>query len=193
MHDIEPFFRWRDEYTAENDEKSPFYKRTYDEFGFSNSIYNYYIHPQWDDFGSATLYIKILFVNYQKRYAIIELMGEWNDILYNDIMYLKRNICDYMIREGINKFILISDNVLNFHGGDDSYYQEWYDDIKEDEGWIININLLEHVRNEMLHYNLEYYINMPEEINNMEWRLMRPDLFFEAIDKYISGRIKKIK
>ena len=59
MHTIEPFWHWRDIYCAENDKLSPFYKREYSEFEFSTTIYNYYIHPQWDDFGSETLYIKI--------------------------------------------------------------------------------------------------------------------------------------
>jgi len=186
MHDIEPFFRWRDEYRAEDDEKSPFYNRRYDEFGFSNAIYNYYIHPQWDDFGSQTLYIKILFADYNKKYAIIELMGEWNDALYNDIMYLKRYVCDFMIREGISKFILISDNVLNFHGDDDSYYQEWYEDIEDMGGWIVNINIMEHVKKEMQHYGLDRYMLMPDKFNDMEWRLMKPELIFDTIDKYIN-------
>ena len=188
MHDIEPFFRWRDEYRAEDDEKSPFYNREYSEFGFSNSIYNYYIHPQWDDFGSQTLYIKILFADYKKNYAIIELIGEWNDALYNDIMYLKRYVCDYLIREKIYKFILICDNVLNFHGDDDSYYEEWYDDIKDENGWIVNINLLPHVKEEMLYYNLDNYINMPDSFNDMEWRLMKPENIFDSIDKYINKK-----
>ena len=59
MHEIEPFYNWRHIYIAEEDPKSPFYKRTYSEFEYSQTVYNYYIHPQWDDFGSKTLYIKI--------------------------------------------------------------------------------------------------------------------------------------
>ena len=62
MHNIEPFFNWRHLYSAEEDPKSPFYGRTYSEFEFTQVIYNYYIHPQWDDFGSRTLYLKILFI-----------------------------------------------------------------------------------------------------------------------------------
>ncbi len=42
--------------------------------------------------GSETLYLKILFVDYDERYAIIELIGEWNDAINNDIMLLKRDI-----------------------------------------------------------------------------------------------------
>ena len=100
MHNIEPFFNWRHLYTAEEDPKSPFYGRTYSEFEFTQVIYNYYIHPQWDDFGSRTLYLKILFIDYDEQYVIIELMGEWNDAIENDIMELKREIVDHLSKKG---------------------------------------------------------------------------------------------
>ena len=92
MHDIEPFYNWRHIYVAEEDSLSPFFGRTYSEFEFSQTVYNYYIHPQWDDFGSKTLYLKILFVEHEQHFAIIELLGEWNDAIENDIMELKREI-----------------------------------------------------------------------------------------------------
>ena len=64
MQDIEPYYSWSHLYTAAEDELSPFYGRVYSEFEYSNTIYNYYIHPQWDVFGSSTLYVKVLFVVY---------------------------------------------------------------------------------------------------------------------------------
>ena len=89
MHDIEPHFHWRERYRAEDDDASPFHGRVYSEFGYSNRVYNYLIHPQWDEFGAETLYLKILFVDYDDQYAIIELIGEWNDAVHNDSMHLK--------------------------------------------------------------------------------------------------------
>ena len=89
MQDIEPFDNWRYLYTSEDDERSPFYRREYSEFEFTQTVYNYYIHPQWDEFGSATLYIKILMADYTEGYAIIEMLGEWNDAINNDIMTFK--------------------------------------------------------------------------------------------------------
>lgn len=192
MHTIEPFFNWRDEYTAETDDRSPFFMREYDEFGFHNAIYNYYIHPQWDDFGSETLYLKILYTNYLKRYAIIEFIGEWNDAINNDIMHLKRNICDHLSREGIDKYIIICDNVLNYHGDDDSYYEEWADDARSSDGWIVAINILEHVWNEMCDYGIDDYVIMSEELNDLDWRLMKPKHLFMVIEKYVANRIKRI-
>ena len=97
MHDIEPHYSWRHLYIASEDSRSPFYGREYSEIEFSNTIYDHFIHPQWDQIGSSTLYIKLLYVSYENGFCIIELLGEWNDCLYNDIMYLKRNIADALI------------------------------------------------------------------------------------------------
>jgi len=124
MQDIEPYYRWRDRYIADNDTNSPFYGRVYDEFKYTKKVYNYYIHPQWDEFGSATLYSKILFTDYEAGYVIIEFIGEWNDALHNDVMFLKRNLVEPLQDKGIHKFILICENVLNFHGGEDDYYAD---------------------------------------------------------------------
>ena len=141
MHTIEPYYNWRHLYTAEEDERSPFYGRTYDEFNFTQTIYNYYIHPQWDDFGSRTLYLKIIFADYDQHFAVIELIGEWNDAIENDIMTLKREIIDKLIDEGITRFILSGENVLNFHSSDSSYYEEWLEDIESSAGWLVLLNM----------------------------------------------------
>ena len=138
--------------SASEDEHSPFFGVVYSEFEFTNTVYNYYIHPQWDEFGSSTLYLKILFADYERCFAIIEFIGEWNDALYNDIMFLKRDVVEELTGSGINKFILIGENVLNFHGSDDSYYQEWFDDVGD--GWIATINFRSHVMNEMQRFKI---------------------------------------
>ncbi len=81
---------------------------------------------------------------------------------------------------------------LNYHGDDDSYYEEWLDEIKEYDGWIININLLEHVKEEMQGYNLHYYIDMSDDFNEIEWRLMKPNHLFKIIDGYFIEKIKRL-
>ena len=42
MHDIEPFYKWRDDYISSEDERSPFYGKEYSEFEFTDTIYNFY-------------------------------------------------------------------------------------------------------------------------------------------------------
>ncbi len=192
MHDIEPWWGWRDEYTAENDNNSPFHGLVYDEFTFSNRIYNYYIHPQWDFFGSETLYGKLLFVNYKKHFAIIELIGEWNDALYNDIMFLKRDFADILNKNHIFKFAIICENVINFHGDDDSYYEEWYDDVKDENGWICLINTYEHVYTEMSRYRIHNYLNFGTPFNNLPWRTLKPNLVLDLIEGIMKKQINTL-
>ncbi|MBK8519134.1 MAG: hypothetical protein IPL55_23465 [Saprospiraceae bacterium] len=192
MHDIEPWWGWRDEYMSETDQNSPFYRRTYNEFNFTNKIYNYYIHPQWDFFGSETLYVKILYINYKKHYALIELIGEWNDCIGNDIMFLKRELSDELIKKGIFRFAIFCDNVLNFHGDDDSYYEEWYDDIKEENGWICLINSFDHVSEEMDKYRLYYYMLYGEIYNDINWRNQKPAYIVQSIEESINNQQKQI-
>lgn len=181
MHDIEPWWGWRGEYVAEEDRHSPFYGRVYDEFRFSSQIYNYYIHPQWDSFGSETLYCKLLYVSYLGHFAFIELIGEWNDGIGNDIMFLKRTLIDPLIDKKVYRFVLFCDNVLNYHGDDDSYYEEWYDDVKEDHGWICLVNCFDHVISEMNRYRLYYYLNYSADFNEMNWRTQKPEFILQGI------------
>ena len=92
MHNIEPYFNWRDEYVSEEDDRSPFYGREYNEFQYTTKIYNYFIHPQWDDFGSPTLYTKILHADYDQGFAILEFIGEWNDCIHKRHHVFKKEI-----------------------------------------------------------------------------------------------------
>lgn len=185
MHDIEPYFQWRDAYIASEDQRSPLYGRSYDEFYFTNTIYNYYIHPQWDEFGSATLYLKILYVDYDLKYAIIELIGEWNDCIYNDIMSMRREITDLLQEEGIVKFILIAENVLNYHAADDNcYYEDWFDQVADEEGWIAIVNPLTHVSNEMHDFGLQNYVHI---LAGFEWRGHKPRALFRWVETQLSS------
>jgi len=179
VHEIEPYYNWRHLYIAEEDENSPFFGREYSEFEFSNTVYNYYIHPQWDEFGSRTLYLKILFADYDFNYAIIELLGEWNDAVENDIMQLKRSIIDEMVPKGIYKFILITENVLNFHSSDTEYYEEWVEDIKDDGGWIAAINMPEQTQYDFKRSHIDRYVQL---LDIPEWRTFQPHHFFQMVD-----------
>lgn len=187
MHEIEPTQIWKSLYESSQDRNSPFYGQRYSESECIHSIYNYYIHPEWDEMGSATLYLKILYADYNQGYCIIELMGEWNDILYNDIMFLKRNVVEVLMATGIEKFILIGENVLEFHADDDSYYQEWADEIED--GWLAFINLRKHVLDEITQHRLDYYLAIGGQLNNINWRPLSPQQLFKVVDDLISKRL----
>jgi hypothetical protein len=186
MHEIEPYYNWRHLYTAEEDERSPFFGREHSEFEFSQTVYNYYIHPQWDDFGSRTMYLKLLFTDYDLDFAIIELIGEWNDAIENDIMTLKRDVIDHMLQEGIRKFILIGENVLNFHSSDGEYYEEWHEDVADDGGWIVMIDLPEASQYDFIKARINRYINL---LKYPEWRTVQPQHLFTAIDNAMVKRL----
>jgi hypothetical protein len=187
MHDIEPYFNWRDYYISSEDERSPFYAREYSEFEFTDQVYNYMIHPQWDNIGSSTLFIKILYTDYEEGYTVIELIGEWNDAINNDIMTLKRDIVEPLIYEGVDKFILIGENVLNFHYSDDCYYEEWFDELED--GYIALINFHEHVVKEFVEINLDQYFVLGGELEELSWRTYAPAQFFGKIDSYVQKRL----
>jgi hypothetical protein len=187
MHLIEPFYGWRNYYIASEDPVSPFYDRIYSEFEFNNTVYNYYIHPQWDSIGSPTLFIKILFADYDDGYVILELIGEWNDAIENDIMTLKRDIIEPIMERGINKYILIGENVLNFHHSDDCYYEEWFDEVED--GWIAMVNFHDHVIREFERINIDHYFVMGGELEDIEWRTFQPNQFFKKISDLVTKRL----
>lgn len=187
MHTIEPFYNWEGAYQASKDMHSPFFGREYNMEYYTNDIYGYYIHPLWDWIGSETLYVKILFVDYKQRFAIIELFGEWNDTLHNDIMHFKRCVIDTLTRHDINQFLLIGENVLNFHGSDDCYYEEWFDDVEE--GWIAAVNFRDFIMDEWKQYNIDYYINFGGSLEVANWRTMKPQKFYHLVNSQIIKRI----
>ena len=188
MHSIEPHYSWRTNYRVEEDVNSPFYGKEYSEFEFTESLYDHLIHPQWDNIGSPSLFIKIIYADYEQGYAIIELLGEWNDCLHNDIMFLKRDIADHLMERGINKFILIGENVLNFHYSDDCYYEEWFEDVVEDNGWIALLNFNEFVLKEFSAIDLDSYFVLGGMLNELNWRTKKPKVLFRSISDLVERR-----
>lgn len=187
MHDIEPYYSWLKYYNPAEDERSPFFGKEYNHDTYSDTIYGYYIDPSWDFMGSETLYVKILYADYLKGFAVIEFLGEWNDAINNDIMYLKRNVLESLMKENISKFILIGENILNFHGSDDSYYEEWFEEVED--GWIAAVAFPEFIQEEFKRYRLDCYINMGGTLQINQWRTMHPQGFFELVDGLIQRRL----
>jgi len=187
MHTIEPFAGWLQYYDSSSDENSPFHEKEYNYDVYSETIYGYYIDPAWDFFGSETLYLKILYADYDLGFVVLEFIGEWNDTINNDIMTLKRDIIELLEGEGINKFILLCEHVLNFHGSDDSYYEEWFDEVEE--GWIAAVSIAAHVHDEMKKYHIDRYINMSGTLQIENWRTLHPQRFFELINSLIQRRL----
>jgi hypothetical protein len=187
MHDIEPYYNWLKYYDSSLDKQSPFYGKEYNHDVYSETIYGYYIDPAWDSFGSETLYIKVLYTDYTLGFTVLEFIGEWNDTINNDIMTLKRNIIEVLIQNGINKFILIGENIMNFHGSDDSYYEEWFEEVED--GWIAAVSFPEFVQEEFRKFGLDRYINMGGTLQIDKWRTLQPLNFYDVINSLIQRRL----
>jgi hypothetical protein len=189
MHHIEPFWNWRHKYTAEEDDRSPFFGREHSEIYFTHAVYDHAIHPQWDEIGSETLYLKVIFADYDEGFAIMELIGEWNDLLGNDIMFLKRDYIEPMMDQGIHKFILIGENVLNFHPSDDEYYNEWFEEVSDRDGWIALLNFRPHVLQDLQQANIDQYFLLGGTLNAINWRTWEPEFLCEKVEGMVMRRL----
>lgn len=187
MHQIEPFSNWLKYYDSSLDEESPFYGKEYNYDLYSETVYGYYIDPAWDSIGSETLYLKTLYADYDEGFVILEFIGEWNDTLHNDIMTLKRDFLELLLYKGINKFILIGENVFNFHGSDDLYYEEWFEEVED--GWIAAVSFPEFIQEEFKKYKIDCYVNMGGTLQISHWRTLHPLKFYELVKQLIQRRL----
>ena len=187
MHEIEPYANWLKYYNSSTDNRSPFYGKNYNYERYSDTIYGYYIDPAWDSFGSETLYLKLLYADYEQGFVMVELLGEWNDAVNNDIMTLKRGFVELLLQEGIRKFILLGGHLMNFHGSDDSYYEEWHQEL--DEGWMALVDTPAFVYDEMKKYHLENYLYMGEALHISNWRTWHPQRLFELVANAVPQRL----
>jgi hypothetical protein len=103
-------------------------------------------------------------------------------------MYLYREVAEVLIDKGIKYFVLLGDNVLNFHADGNDYYSEWFDSI--DEGWIAGVNFRKHILEEMAHYHIDYYIITGGNLNQVFWRSMQPETLFQYVDGLIMKRLQ---
>ena len=69
---------------------------------------------------------------------------------------------------------------------------KWYDDVKDDGGWICVINSYDHVLKEMEKYRLYYYMKMGQQYNEMTWRAQKPDFIVQAIEELMHQKQKSI-
>src|SRR5258708_37237654 len=130
--------------------------------------------------------MKVLVADYDEHYVIMELFGEWNDAIENDIMNLKREVVDKFNDFGITKYILIAENVLNFHSGDKDYYEEWFEEVTDAGGWIACLNMPEQTQHDFRKAKLNRFIELVELVN---WRTYTPFHLFKLIDEHILRRL----
>ena len=92
------------------------------------------------------------------------------------------------MHEGIRKFILIGENVFNFHGADELYYEEWFEEVEE-QGWIAAVCFPEFIQQEFRKYRIDQYVNMGGTLQLDQWRTVHPSKFCELVDQLIQRRL----
>ncbi|HMR84327.1 MAG TPA: hypothetical protein PKE30_14390, partial [Niabella sp.] len=88
--------------------------------------------------------------------------------------------------ERITKFILIGENVLNFHSGDKDYYEELHEELSDEEGWIVCLNMPEQTQYDFKRARLNQFIELMVLDN---WRIYKPYHLFKKINETLSRRL----
>ncbi|MCB9233679.1 MAG: hypothetical protein H6581_18625 [Bacteroidia bacterium] len=153
-------------------------------FDYDRSIYNYLAHPQWDEINSENLLVKILFADYERQYAVLELLGDWNDLYQNDFKLLAENCLTYLVDEGINQIILIVENVFNTYLGEDDYYEAMQDELGD--GWICLLRPREQMKMEIEQYGIDRYLFWSPALDEIRWRKLKPLQLFEIVHAVIT-------
>ena len=114
-------------------------------------------------------------------------MQDWKKIFSNTQLAYATMVAGLLEEQGIDKFILIGENVLNFHSSDDSYYEEWFAELED--GWIAMVNFREHVLDEFKYCKADYYLNFGGDLDTLSWRKHTPIQLFKKVEDLISKRL----
>lgn len=180
LRDIEPFYGWLGIYNHEIDERSPYHGIEHNQFYYDRSINTIPAHPLWDEIGSESLLIKILFADYEQGFAIIELFGEWNDLFENDFKLLAENCFTYLIDHGIQKFILVCENVFHIYLDTDDYYQALAEELED--GWICTLRLRDEIQEEIEQYGISGYFYWSPLLDELPWRRLKPYQIYQLVE-----------
>jgi hypothetical protein len=179
FQEIEPFHGWLHIYNQANDRRNPFREVEHNAFHYDRFIYTYPAHPLWESIESESLLIKVLYANYRRGFAVIELLGEWNDLFQNDFKLLCENCLYPLLHAGITNFVLICDNVFNIYIQNDEYYADLYDMLED--GWICLLNPRPNIVDELHKWRVDGFFRLLYDANAIRWRKMKPwDLFYRA-------------
>jgi hypothetical protein len=75
---------------------------------------------------------------------------------------------------------------LNFHSSDDSYYEEWKEQLEDEHGWVTVLNMPDQSKYDFKKARLTNYI----ELNELpQWRTIKPEVVFQLIDHEMLKRL----
>lgn len=187
LSDVEPHYGWLGYYDPELDTCSPF-AHDPDDSDARPQLYTFEANPRWDGIGSESLLVKILFVNYapapEGGFAIIELLGEWNDLYENDWRLLCDNCLDWLVAQGIDRFILICENVFHAYLEADDYYADFAERIPE--GWVCLLRARPEVLAEFERYGISPYFYWNSQFDDLRWRKLKPWQLYALVAESIT-------
>lgn len=176
---IEPFSGWLHIYDPAQDRRSPFYGVEHNQFFFDRYIYTYQAHPLWEYIESESLLVKLLYVNYRRGFAVIELLGEWNDLFQNDFKLLCEHCLYPLMKKGVNRFALITENVFQLYLQSDEYYRDLQDRLED--GWVALVNARPNVVDELRRLDLLDCFHLLTDSREVRWRKQKPwELYYQV-------------
>ena len=90
------------------------------------------------------------------------------------------------MEQKIYKFILIGENVLNFHSDTRDYYEELHEELIDENGWIVCLNMPEQTQYDFRQAKLNRYLELMELEN---WRTYKPFHLFKKINNELNARL----
>jgi hypothetical protein len=88
--------------------------------------------------------------------------------------------------ESVDKFILIAENVLNFHSDGADYYEELSQELQESGGWAVCLNMPMQSENEFKQAGHHHFIEL---FNIPEWRSYRPFHLLRKVESLLGPRL----
>lgn len=188
ISDIEPYYGWLGYYDPELDGRSPFAGEG-QEGAEERYLYTFAANPRWESIGSESLLAKLLYVNYaappEGGFAIVELLGEWNDLFENDWRLLCDNCLDWLLAQGVNRFILICENVFHIYLEGDDYYADFAERLADagegsgnntsgNEGWVCLLRARPEVQAELTRTGIGAYFYWNSQFDGLRWRKLKP-------------------
>ncbi|MEM6801348.1 MAG: hypothetical protein AAF696_08080, partial [Bacteroidota bacterium] len=89
------------------------------------------------------------------------------------------NCLTYLIDQGINKYILICENVFHIYLEEDDYYRAVEEELED--GWIFALRLRKELKDEMRDYGIAPYIYWSEKLDTVNWRSLKPAQLYKLI------------
>jgi len=183
---VEPYHGWLMYYENASDERSPFHDVEHSLFHYDRQIYTFAAHPLWDTIQSESLLTKILYADYERGTAVVELLGEWNDLFENDFRMLRQQLSDPLYQEGIQKFIFICENVFNAYVEGNDYYQELAEFLEEEEGYLVLLRCRDNVKEDLKAYGIDEFFFWSPQLDSLNWRKLKPWFLLDAVDEQMT-------